>query len=121
MIFELSQEFYFEAAHTLEREIESESSRRIHGHTYHVQITIRGLPDEVTGMVMDLGHFRAAAHACRDMLDHMFLDDIEGLGPPTLENLCRFIAARLTPVLPTLQAVTVFRRVTGDSCTLRTK
>jgi 6-pyruvoyltetrahydropterin/6-carboxytetrahydropterin synthase len=119
VIFELSQEFFFEAAHTLEREIESESSRRIHGHTYHVQITIRGLPDQVTGMVMDLGHFRAAALGCRDMLDHRFLDDVEGLGPPTLENLCRFIAASLRPLLPTLHAVTVFRRASGDSCTLR--
>ena len=39
MKYELSQRFYFEAAHTLRRQIEAEGSRRIHGHTYIAEIT----------------------------------------------------------------------------------
>ena len=31
MIYELSQQFFFEAAHTLDRDIDTLSSKRIHG------------------------------------------------------------------------------------------
>jgi 6-pyruvoyltetrahydropterin/6-carboxytetrahydropterin synthase len=44
MKYELSQKFYFEAAHTLERKVDAEGSRRIHGHTYHCEITLEGQP-----------------------------------------------------------------------------
>ena len=56
---ELSQRFYFEAAHTLRRQVEAEGSRRIHGHTYEAEVTVAGVPDATTGMVMDLGPLRA--------------------------------------------------------------
>ena len=48
MIYELSQQFYFEAAHTLEREVDADASRRIHGHTYQAEVTLRGLPEIVS-------------------------------------------------------------------------
>ena len=38
--FTLSQRFFFDAAHTLQREIEAEGSRRIHGHTYHAEVSV---------------------------------------------------------------------------------
>jgi 6-pyruvoyltetrahydropterin/6-carboxytetrahydropterin synthase len=47
------------------------------------------------------------------------LDDIAGLGPATLENLCAFIWRALTPSLPGLSVVRVWRVSVGDSCTLR--
>jgi 6-pyruvoyltetrahydropterin/6-carboxytetrahydropterin synthase len=119
MIFELTQEFYFEAAHTLKRLREAESSRRIHGHTYHVQVTIRGTPDAKTGMVVDLGHFRQMLADLRDRLDHRFLDEEPEIGPVTLENLCSFVWHQLALKLPNLAAVTVERRASGDRCTLR--
>ena len=119
MIFELTQEFYFEAAHTLERSIETESSRRIHGHTYHVQVTIRGTPDSRTGMVVDLGHFKQMLADLRDRLDHRFLDDEPEISPVTLENLCSFVWRQLAAKLPNLAKVTVERRASGERCTLR--
>jgi len=54
----LSQRFFFDAAHTLRREIEAEGSRRIHGHTYHAEVSVRGPLDAATGMVIDLGLLR---------------------------------------------------------------
>ena len=54
MTYELSQRFYFEAAHTLRRKIDAEGSLRIHGHTYHAEVTISGKPDPESGMMMDL-------------------------------------------------------------------
>ncbi len=119
MIFELTQEFHFEAAHTLDRSIETQSSKRIHGHTYHAQVTIRGTPDPRTGMVVDLGHFNQMLADLRDRLDHRFLDEEPEIGPVTLENLCSFVWRQLAAKLPNLAEVTVERRASGNRCTLR--
>lgn len=118
MTFELTQAFYFEAAHSLQRTIQTESSRRIHGHTYHAEVTLAGTPDPATGMLVDLGYVRQALEELRDALDHRFLDEIADLGPATLENLCAWIARRLQPQLPGLRRVMVERRASGDRCTL---
>lgn len=120
MPVELTQSFYFEAAHTLRRYVEGEveSSRRIHGHTYHADVTLRGEPDPATGMLMDLGLVRRELDLLREGLDHRFLDEVEGIGPATLENLCAFIARRLQPALPLLVRVSVYRPASGDRATL---
>lgn len=117
MNFELSQRFWFDAAHTLDREIEREGSLRIHGHTYHAEVFVRGTPDARTGMVMDLGLLRRELAAVRESLDHHLLDEVPELGVPTLENLCLFIARRLAPRVP-VTAVRVWRESVGDSCRL---
>ena len=119
MNYQISQTFFFDAAHTLKREIEADSSRRIHGHTYNAEVTLSGQREPQTGMVVDLGLVRRAIEHLRPQLDHRLLDDVPGLGPATLENLCAFIWRALTPVLPGLAAVRVWREGMGDSCTLR--
>jgi 6-pyruvoyltetrahydropterin/6-carboxytetrahydropterin synthase len=119
MTYEISQQFFFDAAHTLKREIEADSSRRLHGHTYNAEVTLAGRPDPATGMVVDLGLLRVAIAGLRDELDHRLLDDIPGLGPATLENLCAFIWRRLAPAFPGLAAVRVWRVSVGDACILR--
>ena len=116
--YELSQRFYFEAAHTLHRDVETESSRRIHGHTYEAEVTVRGTPGAESGMVVDLGCLRAEIARVREVLDHRFLDEVEGLGPATLENLCGFIGMQLSRAAPSLTAVMVERRASGDRCVL---
>ena len=113
---ELSRAFLFEAAHTLQRDIGTEGSRRIHGHSYRATITLAGVPDPVTGMLIDIGHLDTLLADTRDVLDHRFLDEVLGLGPATLENLCSFLWARLAPSLPQLHRVTVSRDLSGDAC-----
>ena len=115
-MYELSKRFLFDAAHTLHRKIESESSLRIHGHSYQADVTLRGLPDPVTGMIMDVGDLERKLEAVRDALDHRFLDEIEDLGPATMENLCRWIWLKLELGLPALWKVSVSRSSNGDSC-----
>ena len=117
--FEISQRFFFDAAHTLKRDIEAEGSRRIHGHTYNAEITLGGTPDPETGMVVDLGLVRQAIEQLRPQLDHHLLDEVPDLGVPTLENLCAYIWRALQPSLPALTQVRVWRDGMGDSCTLR--
>lgn len=118
MRYELSQRFYFEAAHTLARAIDAEGSRRIHGHTYHAEITLAGMPELGSGMVTDLGFVRQEIARVRQLLDHTFLDEVPDLGPATLENLCRYIFAQLFSVLPMLVKVSVERQASGDRCSL---
>jgi 6-pyruvoyltetrahydropterin/6-carboxytetrahydropterin synthase len=115
---EISQSFYFDAAHTLERAIESASSKRIHGHTYNAEVFLTGQPDPATGMLIDLGVVRNELAMVREQLDHHLLDEVAGLGPPTLENLCQFIFNRLLPALPALTSVRVWRVSMGDGCRL---
>ena len=99
---EISQKFYFDAAHTLRRDIEAEGSRRIHGHTYRAEITLAGNVDPVTGMVVDLGLVRQAIEQLRPQLDHHLLDEVPGLVQVQVQVQVR-----------------VWRDGAGDSCTLR--
>lgn len=115
-MFELSKQFLFDAAHTLERSIDSESSRRIHGHSYRAEVAVRGHPDPTTGMVVDLGLLERIMGDARDALDHRFLDEINDLGPATMENLCRWIWARLRPELDGLVRISVHRDSSGETC-----
>lgn len=108
-MIELSKSFYFEAAHTLHRKIDAAPSRRIHGHTYRAEITLRGEPDPANGMLIDLAFFVKALESVRDQLDHHFLDDVEGLGPATMENLAMFIWRALKNQMPQLHCVAVHR------------
>jgi 6-pyruvoyltetrahydropterin/6-carboxytetrahydropterin synthase len=116
-MYELSKQFRFEAAHTLHRSIDAEPSRRIHGHSYRAEVTLRGEPDPQTGMLMDLGLFTRLLEQVRDGLDHRFLDEIPDLGPATLENLAAWVWRHLTGPCPRLTRVTIYRDSAGDTCT----
>jgi 6-pyruvoyltetrahydropterin/6-carboxytetrahydropterin synthase len=115
-MFELSKQSRFDAAHTLDRLIDTDSSRRIHGHSYRAEVTVRGRPDPATGMVVDLGLLERTMADARDALDHRFLDEINDLGPATMENLSRWIWDRLHPVVTNLFKVSVYRDSSGETC-----
>ena len=118
-VFELSQRFYFEAAHTLHRSNETEGSLRIHGNTYEAEVTVSGSYDPVTGMIVDLALLRKEIERVRSMLDHRLLDEVKELGPATLENLTVFIRNQMKITFPNLTSVMVERRASGDRCVLR--
>jgi 6-pyruvoyltetrahydropterin/6-carboxytetrahydropterin synthase len=115
-MYELSKQFRFEAAHTLQRTIDSAASRRIHGHSYRAEVMLRGEPDPETGMVLDSGKFAGMLEDVRNALDHQFLDEITDLGPATLENLSAWIWRQLADRCPGLARVSVYRDSEGDSC-----
>ena len=120
-MFELSQTFSFDAAHTLKRQVSAEEaagSRRIHGHTYTAEVMVAGERQAESGMVVDLAVLRAVIADVRSQLDHHFLDEVAGLGAPTLENLCVFIYAQVRQHLPQVTAVAV-SRAAGDRCVYR--
>lgn len=118
-MWELTKSFRFDASHTLNRSIDTESSRRIHGHSYRAEVTLKGEADPETGMVMDFGLLERALAEARDGLDHRLLDDVPDLGPATMENLASWIWRRLSPVTKGLVKVTVFRDSQSESVTYR--
>ena len=114
-MFEISKQFWFEAAHTLEREVETEPSRRVHGHSYRAEVMLRGTPDARSGMIMDLTLLERILREARDGLDHRLLDDVPDLGAPTMENLAVWIWRAVEPRCVGLAKVTVYRDSSRDT------
>lgn len=111
-MMEIVKEFQFEAAHFLPHEPQTHPNRRVHGHSFVVEVAVQGEPDETTGLVLDFAKLQQALENVRVQLDHRLLNDVEGLKAPTLESLCRFIWNGLQKDLAGLSRVTVRR----DSC-----
>jgi len=115
-MWELTKSFRFEAAHALPGTTLADASEEIHGHSFRAEISIRGTPDPTTGMVMDLGILERGINDVQKMLDHKLLNKIEALGPPTLENLSRFIWERVQHT-GHVTRVSVHRDSCNESCT----
>jgi 6-pyruvoyltetrahydropterin/6-carboxytetrahydropterin synthase len=113
-MMELTQEFGFDAAHYLGAG--APENRRLHGHSFYVEVTLRGEPDPATGFLRDLGEVKSSLDAIRDELDHRLLNEIGGLGAPTLENLSRYIYRRVKASLPEVARVKIRRPSYGQSC-----
>ncbi len=108
----LTRRFRFEAAHRLPNLPEGHKCRRLHGHSFHVELEIRGPIGEDTGWFMDYGDIKAAFSPIFDQLDHRYLNEIPGLENPTSENLAVWIWERLQGSLDGLQAVAVMETET---------
>ena len=118
MQHELRKTFQFEAAHLLPRLPESHKCRRLHGHSFQVEVVVAGPCDSELGWVMDYAEIREAFHPIWKQLDHHYLNEIEGLENPTSENVASWIWERLKPALPLLKEVVVAETCTA-SCTFR--
>ncbi len=113
-MIEISQTFSFDAAHHLGAG--APENRRLHGHSFYVEVTLRGEPDPATGFLRDFGEVDAALKAVRGLLDHRLLNEVEGLTNPTLENLAQFIFHAAKGQLPEVARVKISRPSYGQSC-----
>jgi 6-pyruvoyltetrahydropterin/6-carboxytetrahydropterin synthase len=113
-MIELTQEFGFDAAHYLGNS--APENRRLHGHSFYAEVTLRGTPNPKTGFLRDLGDVKAALDDIRESLDHRLLNEIEGLSQPTLENLARHIFVKAKVVLPEVVRVKLRRPSYGQTC-----
>ena len=113
----LCQKVRFEAAHHLPRAPEGHKCRRLHGHSYLVEIIVEGEVGPETGWVVDYAEISAAFAPLHEQLDHRYLNEIEGLENPTSENLARWIWRRLEKTLP-LAEIRVHETVSA-SCAYR--
>ena len=106
----------FDAAHYLDHDPRERPYSRMHGHSFKMDVEIEGEPDGTTGWVVDFGDVAEALNELRDALDHRLLNEVEGLGRPTLENICKWAADRLAPRFPGLRRVSVSRPSNGETC-----
>lgn len=90
----ISKKFDFDAAHHLPKVPDEHKCKRMHGHTYVVEVICAGEvgPD---GMVCDYADIAAAWDPLHNVLDHRVLNDIRGLENPTTEVLAPWILERL--------------------------
>jgi len=112
---EITQQFGFDAAHFLE-DAPSGANRRMHGHSFYAEVTLAGEPDPRMGWVRDFNEVNAVLATIRSDLDHQLLNDITGLGAPTLENLARHIFKEAKARMPEVCRVRLSRPSSGQSC-----
>jgi len=104
---EIFKEFTFEAAHRLPNVAPGHKCGRLHGHSFRVELHVRGDVGIQSGWVLDFGEIGDAFQPLRDQLDHNYLNEIDGLSNPTSEVLAQWIWNRLQPSLPLLIKVIV--------------
>ena len=110
----LVRAFTFEAAHRLPHAPPGHKCRRLHGHSFRVELVCEGEADVETGWLIDFADIKNVFGPTLDQLDHRYLNEIEGLENPTAENIARWIWSRVKPHLPLLIQVTV-----AETCTSR--
>jgi 6-pyruvoyltetrahydropterin/6-carboxytetrahydropterin synthase len=117
-LVEIHKEFTIEAAHRLPNVPPGHKCARLHGHSFRIELRVRGPLDPTLGWVMDFADIKAAFRPLYDQLDHHYLNDIPGLENPTSERLAVWIWERLQPQLPALSAVIV-RETCTSGCEYR--
>src|SRR5437588_9963210 len=113
-MIEITQEFTFDAAHRLDAG--APENRRIHGHSFYAEVTLRGEPDSRTAMLREFGAVKEVLGGIAEELDHRLLNDLKDLGAPTLENITRWVFLKARAQFPDVVRVLVRRRTYGVSC-----
>lgn len=116
-VFEITKAATFDAAHYIQQGPDDHRYRRLHGHSFKVEASVRGALQDA-GWVADLESLDNALKGVAKELDHGLLNDKPGLESPTLERLCLYFAERLTPTFPGLSRVVISRPTIGESCSL---
>ena len=114
MRMELRKTFQFEAAHLLPHLPKSHKCRRLHGHSFKVEIAVTGECDPRLGWLMDYADIFRVFKPILERLDHFCLNEIPGLENPTSENVALWIWGQLQPRLPLLTEIVV-----AETCTAR--
>ena len=107
MPFTLKRHFQIEAAHQLTLLPDGHKCRRLHGHSFHIDIHVTGEADPTLGWVMDYDQIDEAWEPLFKTLDHHFLNEIPGLENPTSETLALWIFDRLKDSLPGLSGIAI--------------
>lgn len=89
-MYTVSRSFRFEAAHWLPLVPENHKCRRMHGHSYKVDVLIGADELDDGGFVTDFANIDTAMKPLIDKFDHQVLNDF--LKNPTAELICDHIS-----------------------------
>ncbi len=112
---EIFKIFSIEAAHLLPNLPATHKCRRLHGHSFSVEIHATGAVTAKEAWVMDFADLGRAFTPLYEQLDHHYLNEVPGLENPTSENLAKWIWTRLKPTLPQLSKI-VIRETCTSGC-----
>jgi 6-pyruvoyltetrahydropterin/6-carboxytetrahydropterin synthase len=114
----LRRKFDFEAAQHLPSFPEGHKCRRMHGHSFGLEVCVTGSADPKSGLLYDHAKIAEAVRPILEKLDHSCLNETPGLENPTLEVLCQWFWKKLSPLLPGLSEITL-HETPRASCTYR--
>lgn len=114
MQVELVKEYRFEAAHRLPAVPAGHKCARLHGHSFRFDVHVVGPVDEAKGWYIDYADLDVVVKPIVKLLDHYYLNEVEGLANPTSENLARWLWQRIQPGLPGLAMIVV-----SETCNTR--
>ncbi|MGE0225901.1 MAG: 6-pyruvoyl tetrahydropterin synthase family protein [Acetobacteraceae bacterium] len=100
-------EFTFEAAHQIP------PFSTLHGHSFRVMVYLIGERDPVFGWSHNLYDVEPVVEDVKRQLNERYLNDIDGLSVPTLENVAAWIWDRLDGRLSGLDRIVVRRGIDG--------
>lgn len=97
-MIEVRKDFTFDAAHFLPGY--AGACNDLHGHTYRLEVTLKGKIDPLSGMVYDFKNLKTLVEErILQHLDHKYLNNVETPGfpqdQPTAENMVVWIGKRL--------------------------
>ena len=102
---EIYKEFAFDAAHFLPNVPDGHKCKQMHGHTYHLRVYIKGLPEKDLGWIMDFKELKDVVAPLIDQVDHQLINDVPGLENPTAENITIWFWNQLKPRLQALSRI----------------
>lgn len=107
MQVELSRTYHFAAAHHLPHAPEGHKCRRLHGHSYRLDVTVRGEVDARSGWLLDYADIDKVVKPVLAEIDHRTLNDVPGLENATSEVLAGWLWTRLAGALHGLHRVSI--------------
>ena len=119
---EIFKEFTIEAAHLLPNMPPGHKCGRLHGHSFRIEVHVRGPLDPHRGWIIDFADIKTVFKPIEEQLDHHYLNEVPGLENPTSENVAKWLWSKLHPVLPLLSKVVVRETCTsgciymGEDC-----
>lgn len=98
-MFEIGIVAHFEAAHRLQGDFGP--ATRVHGHTYRLEVAVRGPGLREDGTLCDLGLLQRRVDEVVAELHYQDLDELPNLRErnTTIEMLARYVFERLAPAL----------------------
>lgn len=117
-VFQITKAVNFEAAHFMGNQPEGHPYSNLHGHSFRLEATVAGTVEPGKEWVQDFAALTEILEATAAKLDHRLLNEVEGLGVPTLERICLWAANDLKAQLPGLKQITLARPSLDERCTL---
>jgi 6-pyruvoyltetrahydropterin/6-carboxytetrahydropterin synthase len=103
----LTRSFDFAAAQYLDIFPEGHKCRRMHGHSFTLEVSVSGEVDPATGLLYDHARISEAVAPILEQVDHVLLNEVPGLKNPTIETMAKWFWDRLAPSLPGLSEIRI--------------